>query len=74
MTNPGLFMDVRLERGEKLSQEVPRGWNGFCYVYEGAGHIGSAAAMTQHCLVIDDGAPGPLPWLILTPGTTSDPT
>ncbi len=60
-------MDVRLERGAKLSLEVPRGWNGVCYVYEGAGHIGGAAANTQHCLVMDDGAPSPLTWPVLIP-------
>ncbi len=71
MRNPGLLMDVRLEEGAKLSQEVPRGWNGFCYVYEGSGRIGGAKAKIEQNLVMGDGAPpppssrGPRPFLIL---------
>ena len=65
MRNPGLLMDVRLEEGAKFSQEVPRGWNGFCYVYEGSGRIGGAKAKIEQNLVMDDGAglppPSPLP-------------
>lgn len=56
MRNPGLLMDVRLDAGAKFSQDVPRGWNGFCYVYEGAGKIGGAKAKIEQNLVMSDGA------------------
>mmetsp|Transcript_7028 Transcript_7028/g.20566 ORF Transcript_7028/g.20566 Transcript_7028/m.20566 type:complete len:360 (-) Transcript_7028:330-1409(-) len=55
MRNPGLLMDVRLDAGAKFSQDVPRGWNGFCYVYEGAGKIGGAKAKIEQNLVMSDG-------------------
>lgn len=36
MRNPGMLLDVRLDKGASFSQPVPPDWSGFAYVYEGA--------------------------------------
>ena len=35
--------------------QVTEGFNGFCYVYEGAGKIGGSSAHPQHALVLGPG-------------------
>ncbi|KAG2447312.1 hypothetical protein HYH02_007642 [Chlamydomonas schloesseri] len=55
MRNPGLLMDVRLAAGGNFTQEVPEGWNGFCYVYEGEGKISGSRAQPEQTLVLGPG-------------------
>ncbi|GLC68092.1 hypothetical protein PLESTF_000645200 [Pleodorina starrii] len=55
MRNPGLLMDVRLAPGASVSQEVPEGWNGFAYVYDGEGKISGSRAQPEHALVLGPG-------------------
>lgn len=43
MQNPGMLLDVQLSKGASFQQHVPAEWNGFAYVYTGAG----AARRTQ---------------------------
>ncbi|KAG2434196.1 hypothetical protein HXX76_007922 [Chlamydomonas incerta] len=55
MRNPGLLMDVRLAAGAEFKQEVPQGWNGFCYVYDGEGKISGSRAQPEQTLVLGPG-------------------
>ncbi|KAG2491833.1 hypothetical protein HYH03_009790 [Edaphochlamys debaryana] len=55
MRNPGLLMDVRLGPGANFSQEVPEGWNGFCYIYDGEGKVSGTKAAPEHTLVLGPG-------------------
>ncbi|KAL6776098.1 hypothetical protein ACKKBG_A19830 [Auxenochlorella protothecoides x Auxenochlorella symbiontica] len=51
LRNPGLLLDVRLEPGAEWSTEVTPDWNGFSYVYEGAGRIGGSPAAVENLQV-----------------------
>ncbi|GIL86172.1 hypothetical protein Vretimale_13815 [Volvox reticuliferus] len=55
MRNPGLLMDVRLAPGANVTQEVPLGWSGFAYVYDGEGKICGNRAHPEHALVLGPG-------------------
>lgn len=55
MRNPGLLMDVRLGAGGSFKQEVPEGWNGFAYVYDGEGKICGTKATPEHAMVLGPG-------------------
>ena len=37
---PVTFVEINLEPGASISQELPRDYNGFMYVLEGSGHFG----------------------------------
>ena len=52
MRNPGMLLDVRLAAGAKLSQHVSPDFNGFAYVYDGAGTIGGSPAAPQTTMVL----------------------
>lgn len=54
LRNPGMLLDVRLEPGAEWKQEVPTEWNGFAYVYEGAGQIGDKPAEIQHAYILEN--------------------
>ncbi|EFJ46046.1 hypothetical protein VOLCADRAFT_81996 [Volvox carteri f. nagariensis] len=58
MRNPGLLMDVRLAPGASFTQEVPLGWNGFAYVYDGEGRICGTRAQPEHVSAWVDGNGG----------------
>jgi redox-sensitive bicupin YhaK (pirin superfamily) len=55
MRNPGMLLDVHVAEGATFSQPVPESYNGFCYVYEGAGKIGGAKARPEQNLVMGAG-------------------
>lgn len=51
LRNPGSLFDVSLAAGDEWTYKIPREWNGFCYVYEGAGFLGSQAVESQHAYI-----------------------
>jgi redox-sensitive bicupin YhaK (pirin superfamily) len=55
MKNPGMLFDVILQPGAAVTLQVPQGWAGFAYVYDGAGSISGSPAKMQHALVLGDG-------------------
>ena len=55
LRNPGMLLDVRLEAGAEWSQQVPQEWNGFAYVYEGAGKLSGNSVAPQHAYVLGPG-------------------
>ncbi|WIA14662.1 hypothetical protein OEZ85_003164 [Tetradesmus obliquus] len=55
MKNPGMLVDVILQPGAAVTLQVPQGWSGFAYVYDGAGSISGSPAKMQHALVLGDG-------------------
>ncbi|KAF6260846.1 RmlC-like cupin domain-containing protein [Scenedesmus sp. NREL 46B-D3] len=55
MKNPGMLFDVILQPGAAVTLQVPRGWAGFAYVYDGAGSISGSTARVHHALVLGDG-------------------
>ena len=55
MRNPGLLFDVRMQPGAAWEQAVPAEYNGFAYVYEGAGSIGGTAVTGQNAYVLGAG-------------------
>jgi redox-sensitive bicupin YhaK (pirin superfamily) len=55
MKNPGMLFDVILQPGSAVTLQVPQGWAGFAYVYDGAGSISGSPAKMQHALVLGDG-------------------
>ena len=58
MRNPGMLLDVSIAASGRFSQPVPEGWNGFAYVYDGAGRIGGERATAEHALVLGAGGHG----------------
>lgn len=55
LRNPGLLFDVRLAPGAEVEQPVPAEWNGFVYVYHGAGTVSGTKAKPQQNLVLGAG-------------------
>ena len=55
MRNPGLLFDVRMQPGAAWEQAVPAEYNGFAYVYEGAGSIGGTGVSAQNAYVLGAG-------------------
>jgi redox-sensitive bicupin YhaK (pirin superfamily) len=55
MKNPGMLFDVILQLGAAVTLQVPQGWAGFAYVYDGAGSISGSPAKMHHALVLGDG-------------------
>lgn len=55
MKNPGMLLDVVLQPGEHIQLDVPQGWAGFVYVYDGGGSISGTEAKVQHALVMGEG-------------------
>jgi redox-sensitive bicupin YhaK (pirin superfamily) len=49
---PGLILDVNVEPGKELRQQIPSAWNAFAYVYEGTGgRLSGQSVSTQHSYV-----------------------
>ena len=38
---PIMYLDISVQEAGKFIQEVPEGYNGFAYVWRGAGSLGS---------------------------------
>lgn len=55
MKNPGMLYDVILQPGAAVTLQVPQGWSGFAYVYDGAGSISGSPAQMQHALMLGGG-------------------
>jgi redox-sensitive bicupin YhaK (pirin superfamily) len=57
MRNPGLLLDVSIHAGSTWSCEqiFPQEWNGFCYIYEGAGILGDQNVKMRHAYIFDRG-------------------
>lgn len=53
LRNPGLLFDVSLGADAEWTYEIPRDWNGFCYVYDGAGFSGEQALQPQHAYIFE---------------------
>eukprot|EP00879_Flechtneria_rotunda_P021208 GHRR01022341.1.p1 GENE.GHRR01022341.1~~GHRR01022341.1.p1 ORF type:complete len:191 (+),score=76.57 GHRR01022341.1:780-1352(+) len=55
MKNPGMLLDIVLQPGADITVQVPNGWAGFAYVYDGSGDLSGTPAKPQHALVLGDG-------------------
>lgn len=55
MRNPGLLLDVTLPQGATFTQEVPRDFNGFLYVCDGAGTVSGTKTSKEQALVLGEG-------------------
>ena len=55
MRNPGCLLDFRIKPGGVISQKVPSEWNGFVYVYQGAGEVSGSQASIEHAMVLGPG-------------------
>lgn len=55
LRNPGTLLDMRLEAGAAVEQDVDADWNAFAYVYAGAGAIGGAEAKAGQAVVLGPG-------------------
>ncbi len=57
---PTLYLDFKLDKGSRFTQEVPDDWNAFIFVLSGRGVFGSGAnevgAGAHHTLVLDKGS------------------
>jgi redox-sensitive bicupin YhaK (pirin superfamily) len=55
---PMMFLDIRLDEGKTLVQEVPAGYRGFLYILKGNGRLGAtgAAVMTSQVAWFDPSA------------------
>jgi Pirin C-terminal cupin domain len=55
LRNPGLLMDVKLQKGGKFQHSFPLQWNCFAYIFDGNGTIGGAPAELQNAVVMEHG-------------------
>jgi redox-sensitive bicupin YhaK (pirin superfamily) len=54
LRNPGMLLDVRIEKDGEWKHHVPEDWNGFAYVYHGNGSLsGSAKVAEQHAYIFE---------------------
>lgn len=52
LRNPGLLLDVTVPASSQTwKQTIPREWNGFAYVYDGAGTISDMRVEEQHAYI-----------------------
>uniref|UniRef100_A0A7S1GG26 Pirin n=1 Tax=Picochlorum oklahomense TaxID=249345 RepID=A0A7S1GG26_9CHLO len=52
LRNPGLLLDVTVPASSQTwNQTIPREWNGFAYVYDGAGTISDMRVEEQHAYI-----------------------
>jgi len=51
---PALYLDVHLKPNTKFEQVIPKGWNGFSYVYKGKAYYGEnkKEAKMNDCVVL----------------------
>eukprot|EP00891_Asterochloris_glomerata_P003526 jgi/Astpho2/3526/fgenesh1_pm.00057_%23_4_t len=55
MRNPGLLMDVTVEKGGKFVQEIPEEWTAFAYVAQGSGKLSGTRGSAEQALVFGKG-------------------
>lgn len=55
MRNPGMLLDVRMNKSTTFTQPIPAEYNAFAYVYDGAGSISGTPVKPAHAVVLGEG-------------------